>query len=206
MVTETVVVMTEEQLQDAMTVAVGAKDWKKVKELSATLTKMDADKQKSLKEELQKKLETTGAYVKGFMSRIVTFLTAGNTPTNDEIKLFSADLRKITGKELDGAEGVWYAKDFGDTTDGIKLMKSKSASTGGGSSKSSYVSNPAKSEDLLKEHGDKAMFDKETEVTINKEVKVMPAGMTLKEAYDFSTNGGWRNRVRMALLKAAGLV
>ena len=88
-----------------------------------------------------------------------------------------------------------------------RLVKGKrSESGGGGSGKSSYISNPAKSADLLAQVGNNVMFAEDTACTIDKVEHIMPAGTTFKEAYDFSTNGGWRNRVRMALLKEAGII
>ena len=46
----------------------------------------------------------------------------------------------------------------------------------------------------------------DTKATIDKKEVTLPAGMTYQAAYDYSTNGGWRNRVRMAIAKAAKLV
>ena len=116
---------------------------------------------------------------------------------------------------LDGAEGVWYAQDFGEIkAKGInpscRLVKvSRKAGgegAGAGSGKSSYKSGLPASEELLKQVGDEVYFEGDTKVTIDKVEQTMPAGMTYREAYDFSQNGGWRNRVRMALGKKAGLI
>ena len=62
------------------------------------------------------------------------------------------------------------------------------------------------SKELLDKVGENVMFAEDTTRTIQKEEHIMPAGMTFKQAYDYSTNGGWRNSVRMALLKEAGLI
>ena len=112
---------------------------------------------------------------------------------------------------LEGAEGVWFAWDFGAVEEvGInpacRLIKTGSKKADGSPAKSSYVANPAKSSDMLEEVGDDVLFEEDTEVQINKEAHTVPAGMTYKQAYDYSTNGGWRNRIRMALLKATGKI
>ncbi len=80
-------------------------------------------------------------------------------------------------------------------------MGAKKGSGGGG-----YISRPEKTHDLLNQVGNNVMFEVDTEVTIDKVRQTMKAGMTFKEAWDYSNNGGWRNRVRMAILKEAGLV
>jgi hypothetical protein len=197
--------MTEEQLQGKMVEAVAKKDWAEVKKLSAALTKLDNDAKAQMKAEAQKKLAETGAKVKAIFDQIKTFLTAGQQPSKEARQAFSGELAKLTGKELDGVDGIWYAMDFGTTDSSIKLMKAKSASTGStstGGSKGSYVSGYPASEEMLKTVGDLVMFEAETPVVINKEAKTMPAGTTFNAAYAFSTNGGWRNRVRMAIGKA----
>ena len=82
----------------------------------------------------------------------------------------------------------------------------KSAGAGEGGGNRSYVANPTRSVDLLAKVGGNIYIKAATTATIDKSEVSLPAGMTFKQAYDFSTNGGWRNRVRMALLKEAGLI
>jgi hypothetical protein len=197
--------LTEEQLQGKMVEAVAKKDWAEVKKLSALLTKLDNDAKVALKAEAQKKLAETSSKVKAIFDQIKTFLTAGQAPSKEARQALSAELAKLTGKELDGVDGIWYAMDFGTTDSSIKLMKAKTTSTTGGStsgSKGSYVAGYPSSEEMLKLVGDQVMFEAETDVVINKENHKMAAGTTFNTAYAFSTNGGWRNRVRMHIGKA----
>jgi DNA-binding ferritin-like protein (Dps family) len=197
-------VLTEEQLQGKMVEAVAKKDWAEVKKLSAALTKLDNDAKANAKAEALKKIAETGSKVKAIFDQIKTFLTAGQAPSKETRQALSADLAKLTGKELDGVDGIWYAMDFGTTDSSIKLMKAKTAASGSTSSgsKGSYVSGYPASEEMLKTVGDMVMFEAETEVVINKESHKMAAGTTFNTAYAFSTNGGWRNRVRMHIGKA----
>ena len=123
------------------------------------------------------------------------------------------DINKlIEAGKLDGAEGVWFAWDFGEKEElGInpacRLVKSgRKASSGGGAVKSSYVAGLPSNKEMLAQAGDSTMFKDDTVVTIDKQEHTMLAGTTFQEAQDYSTNGGWRNRVRMALGKELGLV
>ena len=50
------------------------------------------------------------------------------------------------------------------------------------------------------------MFKVDAVVRIDKKDYTMAAGTTYTQAQAFSTNGGWRNRVRMTLAKELGLV
>jgi hypothetical protein len=204
---EQITAMNEEQLKTAMTEAVTAGEWEIVKRLSARLADITKDAEKAAKEAFQKKLADVGTGIKGIFDKVMSVLTSGAPPTKEAVQAVSQAIRDFakTGKELDGADGVWFAHDFGDSSSGIKLVKS-AKSTASGTSKSSYVADPRKSEDLLKEFGDKPMFPgatEDVERTINKEKIVMSKAMTLNEAYKFSTNGGWRNAVRMQLIKIA---
>ncbi|OGN87525.1 MAG: hypothetical protein A2158_07130 [Chloroflexi bacterium RBG_13_46_14] len=64
-----------------------------------------------------------------------------------------------------------------------------------------YIAGPLISEDMLREVGHHIMFEEETRVTIDNTEELIPAGTTFRQAYDHSTNGIWRNKVRMALMK-----
>ncbi len=208
MTTETQVrPLTEDEIKAQMTQAVANGDWSAVKKLAAELDKIAKAEAAKAKAELQTKLVALGNTVKGLMGTIVVFLTQGSPASSDDIKRYVSKLRELKGTELDGADGVWYANEFGTlpTGESIRLMKgeARKAGTGGGASKSSYITDPRKSSDLLAIVGEQIMFEKDTTVTIDKAEHVIPAGTTLRQAYDYSTNGGWRNRVRMAILKAA---
>jgi hypothetical protein len=184
---------TAEQLLAAIGVAFGAKDMKLMGALSKLYTKKEAEVEKAKKEALVAEL------VQKVGSALARF-----TALADEM---------FESGEYDGAEGIWFAFDAGAIREqginpSLKLTKTgkKASSTGESSGKSSYVANPAKSADLLAQVGSNVYFAEDTTVTIDKVETVMPAGMTFKQAYDYSTNGGWRNRVRMALLKEAGII
>lgn len=184
--------MDKDQLFEALGQAYQDKNFKLMGKLSSLVAKAEHEEEKAKKEALLAEL-------------VQTTLDARNQIVATVNKLVEANV-------LDGAEGVWFAWDFGEKEEvGInpacRLVKSGRKSTGGeGSGKSSYIANPAKSADLLAQVGDEVMFAEDTAVTIDKQEQTMEAGTTYKEAYDFSTNGGWRNRVRMALLKKAGII
>lgn len=185
--------MSKDQLFEALGKAYEAKDFKLMGKLSSLVAKAEAAEEKAKKEALLAELvETTQETAKVLVKAIKGLVESG---------------------KLDGAEGVWLAWDFGAVEEkGInpacRLVKSgrKPAGEGGGGGQSSYVANPAKSADLLAQVGDEIMFAEDTAVTIDKVEQVIPAGTSYREAYNHSTNGGWRNRIRMALLKKAGII
>ena len=186
-------IMSMEQLLEAIGGAYTAKDMKLMATLSKLYTKKESEAEKAKKDALLAELIAVTAET-----------LASMTKTVDDM---------VEAGRLEGAEGIWFAYDFGAIREkGInpscRLIKTSRKSGGGGESsgKSSYVANPAKSADLLAQVGENVMFEADTTVTIDKVEKTMPAGTTFKEAYDYSTNGGWRNRVRMALLKEAGII
>lgn len=184
--------MDKDQLFEALGTAYKAKDFKLMGKLSSLVAKAEQTEEKSKKDALLAELIAVTQNVSTAISGVIESL--------------------VDTGQLEGAEGVWYAFDFGAIREvGInpacRLIKSGRKTTGEGSGgKSSYVANPAKSADLLNQVGDEVMFAEDTTVTIDKQEQVMPAGTTYRKAYDFSTNGGWRNRVRMALLKKAGII
>lgn len=184
--------MTSEQVLEAMGEAFKAKDMKLVGRLSKLFTKKEAEAEKTKRDALQIELQKTVRDVRIRLSELVQELEDSGI--------------------LDGADGIWFAYDFGDKRElGINpscriTRTQRKAASEGSPGKSSYVANPAKSADLLAQVGDRVMFAAATTVTIDKVEQTMPAGTTFKEAYEFSTNGGWRNRVRMALLKEAGII
>lgn len=184
--------MSMDALLDAIGQAYASKDMKLMGQLSKLYTKKEGEAEKSKKEALLAELiQVTQETAKAFSSLADSMVEAG---------------------KLEGAEGIWFAYDFGAIREkGInpscRLVKGKRSSEGsGGSGQSSYIANPAKSADLLSQVGNNVMFAEDTGVTIDKQEQTMPAGTTFKQAYEHSTNGGWRNRVRMALLKEAGII
>ncbi len=185
MTEEATTVMTEDQIKLQMTDAVGKGDWSLVKKLAAELDKLSKAQAASAKAELLKMLAEKTLLIKETIDKAIA--------------------KYIDNGALDGADGVWYVKDFGEVSSSCRLTKAakKTGEGGGSASTSSYVTDPRKSADLIAQVGEQVMFEKDTAVTIDKAEQVMPAGTTLKQAYEYSNNGGWRNRVRQALLKAA---
>lgn len=186
--------MSLDDLQLAIGKAWEARDMKLMGQLSKLYTKKEAEAEKARKDALVKELVQTTLTVSHRISALV-----------DEI---------VEDGLLDGAEGVWYARDFGEIIQPginpscrlLKYQSHKAGDKGVSSGKSSYKAGLPSSEDMLKQVGDEVYLAVDTKVTIDKEEKVLPAGTTYREAYEFSTNGGWRNRVRMALGKKAGLI
>lgn len=184
--------MSAEQLMDAIGEAYQAKELGLMKELLKMHGAKEREEEKVAKEALQAKLQETVQIVAKAINKVVDGLIEDGT--------------------LDGADGVWYSQDFGEKKEkGInpacRVTKGrKSTGGGGGGGSSSYVANPAKSADLLAQVGDNVYIKEDTTATIDKVETTLPAGMTFNEAWALSTNGGWRNRVRMALLKEAGIV
>ena len=184
--------LSKDELFEALGQAYKAKDMKLMGKLSSLVAKAEAGEAKAAKEALQ--------------SALVEVTQETSREINKTID------KMIEAGKLDGAEGVWFAREFGVIEEvGInpscRLIKSgRKASSGDSSAKSSYVAHPAKSAELLAQVGEHVMFAEDTERTIDKQAVTMPAGMTYNEAYAYSTNGGWRNSVRMALLKEAGVI
>jgi len=179
-------IRTVELISAELEKAIKAKDYKLVSKLSSEIAKIEAAKEAAEKDAKVKALEAMTAKVKSAIDKVIqTF---------------------INSKELDKADGVWYVNDFGEKLTSCRLMKSQPKKRGEGKGSGSYVSRPEKTADLLAQVGSHPMFADDTVVTIDKAEVTMKAGTTLKQAYDYSNNGGWRNRVRMALLKEAGLI
>ena len=180
------VVRTKELVLKELGQAYQKGDMKQVSKLAGEIAKLDAASESAEREAKVKALADKTIKVKSAIDKAVQkFMDDGS---------------------LDVADGVWYSYDFGTKESTCKLSKgtAKKAGTGGGSG--SYVSRPEKTADLIAQVGSHPMFKEETVVTIDKVEHTMKAGTTLKEAFDYSNNGGWRNRVRMALLKEAGLI
>lgn len=194
------------QLQTSMTDAVGKKDWKAVSAIAKQIAGLEAEKEKL---EDEKKKAEREAKLAGLATATKNVAIAFNATVNGKAV---QDAIKALG---DVCEGVWFALDFGQPQEvginpTVRLVKITKGAKGGaaktGNGSGSYISRPEKTADLLAQVGDNVMFKADTAVTIDKKEVTIKAGTTFKEAHDFSDNGGWRNRVRMALLKEAGLV
>ena len=182
---------TADQLLDTIGKAYAAKDMKLMGALSRLYTKKEADAEKAKKDALLAELiKVTAETLESFTQHANKLVDTGN---------------------LDGAEGIWFAYDFGAIREkginpSLRLVKAgRKPSTGGSTNGSgSYVAGLPSSASMLEEAGDKVYITKATNVTIDKVDHMLPVGMTYREAYKYSTNGGWRNRVRMALGTATG--
>lgn len=176
---------TKEQLLESIGKAYAAKDMRLMASLSKLYTKKEAAEESAKRDALLAELVAKTDEVKKAFDQLAQKL--------------------IDSRRFDGAEGFWYAKDFGDNLSAMRLTKGakKTASAGG---TKSYVTNPAKTADLLAEVGSHVYIKEATTATIEKSEVNLPAGLTFQQAYDKSTDGNWRYRVRMALLKEAGKV
>lgn len=180
--------MTKAEVLAAMEQAFAAKDMKLVGRLARLHTEKEVAEEKAARDARQAELDKV---VKD------TFL---------KFKALAEELRD--SGSLDQAEGVWFGWDFGDTEPTLRLLKSKrvSAEPGHVARSGGYASNPARTNDLLAKYGKDVYLTKDTVVAIDKVQHTIPNGTTFQSAYDYSTNGNWRNRVRMALLVRAELI
>jgi hypothetical protein len=175
--------LTIPELQEQIKIASAAGDWKAVSKCANEMIALEKEAEKTEREAKQK---------------AVADLTLSIKKKIDE---FIAEMKQAG--ELDSADGVWYADDFGTTESSLRLLKSQpkaakpasgsaaTASHGGGGGKKFDV----KTEDLLKEHGTQAFKKdgKDTEVT-------------LQAQWDSSPDKNNRYRVREQLLKIAGYI
>jgi len=174
-------------LYEAMSAASAAHDKETIKKLAHEIVDAENTLAKAKREALQAAIAGLTEKVKGVIDKAVA--------------------KMVETGELDGADGVWYSRDFGDESSGCRLLKSAPKPAGEKSGNGgSYVSNPTKSDDLLKTEGDKEFLTPGSKATIDKTETTFPDGLTFAEAWKYSTNGGWRNRVRQGLLKSAGLI
>lgn len=160
---------TKEQLLADMKKAMDAGDWKAVSKVSTAIAKTVAVEEK-------KELEVKQAAVGKLTDKVKAAFDA-------------VAKRLIDSKELDAADGIWYANDFGEALTTCRLLKSqpkpKGGGGGGGGKKVDITTT-----DLLAKHGHLQMGD---------------SGKTYQQAYDEDTDGNSRYKVRTKLLKVAGL-
>lgn len=103
--------------------------------------------------------------------------------------IFDAVLPYKESGELDAADGIWYADDFGEKAATLRLMKSAAkarTSTGGGTGKKFDISTDA----MLASHGAEEYKD----------------GQTFQQAYEGNTDKNWRYAIRQKLLKLEGII
>ncbi len=178
---------TVEQLSAELVAAHKKQDWKSVSKLASAIAKLQAEKDQAEKDAKVKALEAITLEVKAAIDKAVQ--------------------KFVDNGKLDVADGVWYSHDFGEKLTTCKLMKSApKAKRGEGKGSGGYVAVNIPTKELLTKVGSQVMFPADTIVTIDKTEHTMKAGTTFQQAFDFSSNGGWRNRVVMGIRKAAGVV
>lgn len=183
--------LTADQLMEMIGEAYNAKDHKLMRTLLKQHGEVLKAEEKSKKEALLAELVETTKFAR--------------------LELTAKAKELVDSGRLDGAEGIWFVWEFGEKEEvGInpacRLVKTGKKASGESGGQSSYKAGLPPSEDMLKEIGDTVYLAEDTNVTINKDDQTLPAGMTYREAYEHSTNGGWRNRMRMALGRATGRI
>ena len=169
------IVKDKDQLLVELKAALDTGDFKAVAKVSREIDKIQVGEEKLERD--AKLAELTGLTVKvgAAISKVIN-------------KMVDAD-------ELDAADGVWYSMDFGQVmVDGvrpsncrlIKAVAKKGGGAGTGAGKKFSVSTT----ELLAQHGTEQMGD---------------SGMTFQEAYDADTSGNSRYKVRIKLLRVAGI-
>jgi len=111
--------------------------------------------------------------------------------------------------DLDDADGVWYVDEFGGESS-CRLVKraavTRQPRSTNGTSSGSYVSVDVSSKTLLDEVGSEVYVPAGTTRKIAGVEHTFDKDLTFAEAWELSSNGGWRNSVRMAMLKKTGRV
>lgn len=161
---------TREELEMQLGQALAAKDYSAVAKVSAKLSRFQADIDKAEREAKEKALADITNRVKSAIE--------------------GALKRFIDRGDLNGADGVWYSYDFGDTLSTCRVLKPTATKTvrhsNGGAGKKFDV----KTEDMLTRHG----------------AEVWKDGITYQAQWDSSTEKNNRFGVRTALLKLEGFV
>ena len=179
--------MTEQELRDKAQELIGKGDWTEGKKVLTALNAIEKAQEAEKKAEAEKgRIERTQK-VLAEMSKLAK-------------KLFESEA-------FDNDDGVWFAWDRLEVEEkGInpacRLVKTAKRASTGGTGSGSYKAGYPPSEEMLKVVGDQVMFAEAVSRTIDKVETAIPAGTTYRQAFDLSTNGGWRNTVRMAIGKA----
>jgi hypothetical protein len=159
---------TETELMADMQKAVKSGDYKMVAKVASELVKFQKEKEQRELEAKQKVLADKTIKVKAKLDKAVEAMIA-------------------TG-ELDQADGIWYANDFGEKLVSCRLIKTAPRAAGktggGGGGKKFSVSTT----ELLEKFGKDEYKD----------------GQTFQAAWDANTDKNWRYAIREALLKKNG--
>lgn len=159
------VVKTKEQLLAELQIALTAGDFKAVAVVSKQIAGMQAAAEKAEHDAKVAALVKVEELTKNLIGTVVTFLTGETEVNKDTLRAFTDQLHKVTGKELEVAEGVWYSRNFEDSTTTLRLMKSASKGTSG-TAHEGKGKKFASTAELLKEHGDE-VADETTQQTWN---------------------------------------
>ena len=159
---------SEAELMAQMNAAVKSGDYKAVAKVAQELVKFQKSKEAA-------ELEAKQAVLAKFTEQVKLAIEKA-------IKPF------IDSRQLDLADGVWFAQDFGEKLTTCKLMKSqakaaRTGGTGGGGKKFSVSTS-----ELLDKFGDAEYKE----------------GQTFKAAWEANTDKNWRYAIREALLKKNG--
>ena len=94
----------------------------------------------------------------------------------------------VDSKKLDAAEGIWFSHDFGEEAPTVRLMKSapKARVAGKGGGKKFDIS----TDEMLAKYGSQEYKD----------------GISLRQAYESTTDKNARFQIRKTLLKKEGLI
>jgi len=161
---------TKQELMAQLQTALTAGDYKEVTRVSRLIDQKERASEKAELETKRKELEQMSESVKAVLVETVQPM--------------------VDSGQLDKADGIWFAWDFGEPAPSVRLMKTATRTPragGGGTGKKFGVS----TDSLLEKYG--AEPYKET-------------GMTFKAAYDSNTDKNWRYAIRQALLKKDGII
>lgn len=161
---------TKEQLMVEMKSAMTSGDWKLVSQVSRKIDIMTKAVEKA---ELEAKRAVLDQMVEVVKAAYIEF----RTPLVDS-------------GQLDAADGIWIADDFGEVSPTVRLMKSTARAPragGGGTGKKFDVSTDA----MLSKYGVEPYKD---------------TGQTFQQAYESNTDKNFRYAIRQALLKKDGII
>lgn len=161
---------TEAELMAEMDKALKSKDFKAVSKVSAELVKFQKEKEAVELAAKQKVLEGKTEKVK--------------------VAIQKALQKMVEAGELDDADGIWYANDFGEKLVTVRLLKvqakQRTSGGGGGGGKKFSVS----TDELLEKFGGEVYKD----------------GKTYKECWESNTDKNYRYAIRESLLKKGGYI
>ena len=168
-------VADKEQLLAQMKEATDKNDWKAVSKISSQIAKVVVAEEKAVKDAQLAAVAGLTEDIKKIIDKAITKWVDG-----------------LPQEQVEALDGVWYGQEFGGVTS-CKVVKGavRTSGGGGGGGKKFAIS----TNDLLAQHGDKVIETGDDQ------------GKTFNEAYAAleKADGNGRYRIRMKLLKVAGL-